>query len=416
MWWNRRKSKAEPVDHPEAAAAETAATDTTPVSSHRTAFIMLGLAGAVVVSFGIAAIAEIFVWSFFALVLTICVYPLRAWLERHGVKRGVATVAVILAVVALLGAFAFAFFFSFAQFLALLPQYTDELQSWASNFGTWLSSLGVGQQQIDEISTWFDPGKVLDVIGGVVGSAAGFVTAAVILLTMLMLMAMDSSPVRTLVRELYPRRPLIATAAFAYTFGVRRYMVVTTFLGIAQGVINWIALVLLGVPGAALWGVLAFLCSFIPNVGYFIAIIPPIVFAALVGGWPLVLAVIVVYGIINAVVQSLVQPRVVGNAVALSQSITFFSVLFWAVVLGPMGAILAIPLTLLVRMLLVDSNPNMTWTRAALGDFDEAKKVMEAEDAAAKAERKLRRHPAASGGSAAAEPGAAAAASDAATS
>ncbi|MFE6254178.1 AI-2E family transporter [Agromyces sp. NPDC057865] len=414
MWWNRRK-QAE-VEPPEPAAPDAPPADTTPVSAHRTAFIMLGLAGAVVVSFGIAAIAEIFIWSFFALVLTICVYPLRSWLERHGIKRGVATVAVILAVVLLLGAFAFAFFFSFAQFLALLPQYTDELQSWASNVGTWLSSLGLGQQQIDEITTWFDPGKILDVIGSVVGSAAGFVTAAVILLTMLMLMAMDSSPVRTLVRELYPRRPLLATAAFAYTIGVRRYMVVTTFLGIAQGVINWIALVLLGVPGAALWGVLAFLCSFIPNVGYFIAIIPPIVFGALVGGWPLVLAVIVVYGIINAVVQSLVQPRVVGNAVALSQSITFFSVLFWAVVLGPMGAILAIPLTLLVRMLLVDSNPNMTWTRAALGDFDEAKKVMEAEDAAAKAERKLRRHPAASGGSAAADPGAAAAATDAAPS
>ena len=80
------------------------------------------------------------------------------------------------------------------------------------------------------------------------------------------------------------------------------------------GTVRTIAL--LGVPGAALWGVLAFLCSFIPNVGYFIAIIPPIVFGALVGGWPLVLAVIVVYGVINAVVQSLVQPRVVGNAVA----------------------------------------------------------------------------------------------------
>lgn len=392
MWWNRRKPAATEPPEPAEAAPEAER-----VSEHRTAFIMLGLAGAVVVAFGLAAIAEIFVWSFFALVLIICVYPLRPLLERHGVKRGVATVAVILTVVVLLGVFAFAFFFSFAQFLALLPQYADEFQSWAENVGAWLSSLGVGQQQISEISAWFDPGKVLDFIGGVVGSAAGFVTAAVILLTMLMLIAMDSSPVRTLVRELYPRKPLLATAAVAYTIGVRRYMVVTTFLGIAQGLINWIALLLLGVPGAALWGVLAFLCSFIPNIGYFIAIIPPIVFAALVGGWPLVLAVIVVYGVINAVVQSLVQPRVVGNAVALSQSITFFSVLFWAVVLGPMGAILAIPLTLLVRMLLVDSNPNMTWIRSAMGDFDEAKKVMQAEDAAAKAERKSRRHPGTAG-------------------
>ncbi|MRG59111.1 AI-2E family transporter [Agromyces sp. CFH 90414] len=387
MWWNRRKGGAKSADAPPPEPAVQAE----PVPSHRAAFILLGLAGAAVASFGLAAIADVFVWSFFALVLTICVYPLRAWLERHGVGRGLATLTVILAVVLLLGTFVFAFFFSFTQFLTLLPQYADELESWAAGVGSWLSGLGFGQAQIDEIVTWFDPGKVLDVIGGVVGSAAGFVTAAVILLTMLLLMAMDSSYARTLVAKIYPTRPVLATASVAYTIGVRRYMVVTTLLGIAQGLINWIALVLLQVPGAALWGVLAFLCSFIPNVGYFIAIIPPIVFAALVGGWPLVIAVIVVYGVINAVVQSVVQPRVVGNAVALSQSITFFSVLFWAVVLGPMGAILAIPLTLLVRMLLVDSNPNAGWMREALGDFDEAKKIMDAEDAASKARRRERK-------------------------
>lgn len=96
------------------------------------------------------------------------------------------------------------------------------------------------------------------------------------------------------------------------------------------------------------------------------------------------------YGIVNAVIQSLIQPRVVGNAVQLSQSLTFFSVLFWAVVLGPMGAVLAIPLILLVRMLVVDSNPNMTWVRPALGDLDEARRIMAAQDAAAKAERRRR--------------------------
>ena len=71
----------------------------------------------------------------------------------------------------------------------------------------------------------------------------------------------------------------------------------------------------------------------------------------------LVIAIIVVYGIVNAVVQSVVQPKVVGNAVALSQTLTFFSVLLWAVVLGAIGTILAIPLTLLFRAILVDSDP-----------------------------------------------------------
>ncbi|PUB20209.1 putative PurR-regulated permease PerM [Promicromonospora sp. AC04] len=392
MWWNRRKPPVETEPGPiSEAGGSQEEVNTTPV--HRTAYIMVGLGGAVVAAFGLAAIGEIFVWSFFALVLTICAYPLRARLEGYGLKRGVATFGVVFAVVLLLAAFFGALFVSFAQFLTLLPQYTDELRSWASDVGAWLTSIGLGQQQADEVSSWFDPDQVLGFIGGIVGSASGFVTAAVILLTMVMLMGMDSSFARPLVRGLYPSRPRLAIAGIAYTTGVRRYMVVTTLLGVAQGVVDWIALTLLGVPGAALWGLLAFLCSFIPNIGYFIAIVPPIVFGALVGGWPLVIAVIVVYGIVNAVIQSLVQPRVVGNAVQLSQSLTFFSVLFWAVVLGPMGAVLAIPLTLLVRMLLVDSNPGMTWVRPALGDIDAARKIMEVEDAAAKAERRSRRNP-----------------------
>ena len=162
-------------------------------------------------------------------------------------------------------------------------------------------------------------------------------------------------------------------------------------LGLAQGLINWFALVLLGVPGAFIWAVLSFLCSFIPNIGYFIAIIPPIIFGGLTGGWPTVVAVIVLYGIVNAGVQSIVQPRVVGNAVALSQSITFFSVLFWAIVLGPTGAILAIPLTLLVRVMLIDTNPRMPWVRPLLGDFVETKAQLATSDAARRTERKARK-------------------------
>lgn len=360
---------------------------------HRTAFILLGLGGATVAAFGLAGIGSIFAISFFALVLTICVYPIRSWLERHGIARGVASVAVILAVVLLLAAFAGALVVSFAQFAALLPQYTPELQSWVDQLGTWLAGLGFGQEQVQSIVSGLDPGAIAGLVGGVLGSAAGVVSGVVILVTMLILMAMDASYAKTLTRGLRVRKPLLAEAAVGYTIGVRRYMVVTTVLGAAQGLVNWIALVILGVPGAPLWGLLAFICSFIPNVGYFIAIVPPIVFGALVGGWPLVIAVIVVYGVVNGIIQSIIQPRVVGNAVALSQSLTFFSVLFWAVVLGPIGAILAIPLTLLVRMLLVDSNPANAWIRPALGDLDEARRIMDAEDAAAKAERRERRHP-----------------------
>jgi predicted PurR-regulated permease PerM len=197
--------------------------------------------------------------------------------------------------------------------------------------------------------------------------------------------------VPTILRQLGRHRPLLSTALGDYARNVRRYMVVTTLLGIVQGVLNGLALVILGVPAALLWGLLSFLCSFIPNIGYFFAIIPPIVFGYFVGGWPTVIAVIIVYTLVNAVVQSIVQPRVVGNAVSLSQSITFFSVLFWAVILGPIGAILAIPLTLLARTVLVDSDEHAQWVRPAIGDTRETRTLMKSADEEAKAARLAKR-------------------------
>lgn len=383
MWWRSKTVPPEPDRDPAPVDAGS--------GDHRNAFIMLGLGGAVVAAFGIAAAASIIAPVFLALILTICVHPLRVALERRGVPRGIATGSVITAVTLLLLAFGYAVLVAFGQFAALLPEFTDEISEWGADVAAWLASIGIGPDDAESLFANFDPSSLIDFVGGLVGGLTGLTAAIVIIFTMLLLMAMDAGYLPTLLRQTRPHRPLLVSALANYGRNVRRYMVVTTMLGLVQGVINWVALILLGVPGAFIWGLLAFLCSFIPNVGYFIAIIPPIIFGGLVGGWPTVIAVIVVYGIVNAIVQSIVQPRVVGNAVALSQTITFFSVLLWAVVLGPIGAILAIPLTLLLRLVLVDANPAMAWIRPLLGELDETKALIAESDAAKKADRKSRR-------------------------
>ncbi|GAA1526063.1 putative PurR-regulated permease PerM [Agromyces terreus] len=387
MWWNRKHPEPEPEhEAPDAAAAAAAATPL-----HRNAFILMGLGGGTLAVIGLAQISSIVAPVFLALVLTICVHPLRVALERRGVPRGIATGAVIVAVVALLLVFGYAVLVALSQFAELLPQFAPEIHAWIAGVGTWLASVGIDSAEISAALGSFDVGQIAQVVWGLAGGLVGLTSTFVIIFTMLLLMAMDAALLPAALRQIETRRPLFVRAVADYASNVRRYMVVTTALGIAQGLINWVVLEVLGVPGAFIWGLLSFICSFIPNVGYFIAIIPPIVFGALTGGWQTVIAVIVLYGIVNAGVQSIVQPRVVGNAVALSQTITFFSVLFWAIVLGPTGAILAIPLTLLVRLLLIDTNPRMPWVRPLLGDLDEAKASLATSDAARRAARRAKK-------------------------
>lgn len=350
--------------------------------------ILLALAGATVAAFGLAAISSVSGPVLFSLVLTITVQPVRVALEKRGVPRGIATVIVIFAVFGLLAGFFAALFLALGQFASLLPQFGPQLQEFANSLGGVLERIGFGPQQVTDIVEGFDPSAILDIIGGFLGGVGGLIFWMVTVLTTLLLMAMDGTYLPALLRQLRGTRPYMVDAVGVFAHGVRRYMAVTTGLGIAQGLFNWIALAILGVPGAALWGLLSFLCSFIPNIGYFIAIIPPIVFGALVGGWQTVIWVIVIYGVINAVVQSVVQPRIVGNAVLLNQTITFVSVLFWAIILGPIGAIIAIPMTLLVRMLLIDSDPKAKWWRPLTGDIDETRTRLRNEDVQRKAERR----------------------------
>lgn len=360
-------------------------------SVHRGTAILVGLAAATVTLIGISGIRDILAPVLLALVLTICAHPVRTSLEKRGVSRGIATGSVILVVFALLAAFVYGAIVAVAQFATLLPTYAGELESLGASIANALAKLGIGPDQIQSIINGFSPSSILTYFTGILGSVFGITGFLVIVLTMLILMSADAAAVPTILIQLGRRRPHLVDALRSYASNVRRYMVVTTVLGVAQGVLNALALLLLHVPGALLWGVLAFLCSFIPNIGYFFALIPPLFFGFLVGGWSTAIAIVIIYGVINAVVQTIVQPRVVGNAVSLSQTITFFSVLFWAVIIGPIGAILAIPLTLFMRTILIDADPTIQWMRPAIGVTPETRQMMKAAAAAAKSDRQAKR-------------------------
>ena len=356
----------------------------------RSAIILLTLACATVVAFGIAAMRGVVTPVFFAFVLTLCVHPLRRWMQAHGVPRGLATGSTIAAVFALLAGFAAVLVASLAQFSALLPQYAPQLAELGASITQRLESVGFGPEQTQAVVDGFTPGRIIGFLAGVLGNITSIVGGLVVILTMLILMAVDGSRMPALLTHLNYHRPDLVTAFNGFGGGVRRYMIATTVLGVAQGLFNWLVLVLLQVPGALLWGLLSFICSFIPNIGYFIAIIPPLFFGFLTGGWPTVLAVIVIYGGINSVIQSIVQPKYVGNAVALSETLTFASVLFWALILGPVGAILAVPLTLLARTILLDSDPAIAWWRPLTGDKKDLESLLKQEDDAIRARRARR--------------------------
>ena len=132
-------------------------------------------------------------------------------------------------------------------------------------------------------------------------------------------------------------RPRIAEALGHFAWGTRQYLLVTTVFGLIVAVLDTIALAILGIPLAITWGLLSFITNYIPNIGFILGVIPPALLGLLTGGPKLMVIVIVVYCVLNTVIQSVIQPRFIGDAVGLSVTVTFVVLFFWSWLLGQPG-------------------------------------------------------------------------------
>ena len=130
------------------------------------------------------------------------------------------------------------------------------------------------------------------------------------------------------------------------------------------------ALGVLGVPMAVTWGLRSFITNYIPNIGFFVGLIPPALLALVDSGPWTALWVIVAYVVLNFVIQTLIQPKFTGDAVGLNTTTTFLSLMFWSQVIGALGTILAVPLTLFVKAMLIDSDPRARWVSIFLSAGD----------------------------------------------
>ncbi len=330
--------------------------------------IILGMAAGVVVAGGIHAIPNILGPVFMAVVLVVTVDPIRSGLIRRGAPKWLATLAVVLGIYAIvIGLFAAAII-GIAQLAALLPQYADQLQSQLDGLKSWLSSMGVTQADVQKAVSGIDKSSILSAAGALLDSIKGIFSSVFFLIVLVIFMGVDGSVFNDRMVSRRPGREPVLTALGTFALGTRKYFAVATIFGGIVAILDGAALVILGIPAAGLWALLAFVTNYVPNVGFLIGLVPPALLGLLVGGPTLMITVIVVYCVLNFIIQSVLQPKFVGDAVGLTTTVSFLSLIVWAYLLGPIGAILAIPASLLFKALLIDVDPDARWLQLFLGD------------------------------------------------
>ena len=330
--------------------------------------IILGLAATVVVAAGIHQVPGIVAPISLAVVLTVTVYPIRGWMIRKGAARWLAGLTVVLVIFGILIGLILGLVLGVAQLATLLPQYSTEIQQDITNFETWLGGFGISQSDIKSMTSNISSSSIISAVEAVLGSITSALSGLLLVLVLVIFMGLDGALFGPRRDRLKAGHEPVLGALGKFAQGTRRYFGVATVFGGIVAVLDGIGLLILGIPAAGLWALLAFITNYVPNVGFIIGLIPPALMGLVTGGPTLMVEVILLYSVLNLIIQSVIQPKFVGDAVGLTTTMSFLSLIVWAYLLGPLGAILAIPASLLFKAVLLDVDPTARWLQLFFGD------------------------------------------------
>ena len=324
--------------------------------SGRLVIYLVGAACIFVILFGIRGSAYIINPILLAAVITITVLPVPSRLTKRGMPGWLALVLTILMVVLVLATVILTAFFSITGLADQLPQYIAGAseQSLISGLATTLSGADTTSAHLSIQISQITRGMLESVINVLV--ELGW--ALVIFFFMISAAIALPAPSRL---GLDPNNPTIGKVSHL-TEDVRKYVSVLTVINFLVGLGDTIFLLILGVDYAVLWGLLAWFMGYIPSIGFIIALIPPVFLAYAQYGLQTALVVLVGYILINGGVQNFIQPKLMGQRLNISPVVVFISLFVWGYLLGGIGAILAVPLTMLVLIIMENFEGTRTLT------------------------------------------------------
>ena len=223
---------------------------------------------------------------------------------------------------------------------------------------------------LKEVTDVLDTSRLVMVAQTILGQLTSASAMLGVMAMVVVFLMFDTAKIEIRTAALGVLKPGMASAMVSFCEAVRSYWMVSTVFGLIVAVINAVTLWYLDVPMAITWGVVSFITNYIPNIGFVLGVVPPAILGLVDSGPWTALWVVLSYVAANFVIQSLIQPKFTGDAVGLNTTTTFLCLLFWSTVIGAMGTILAVPLTLFVKALLIDSDPRSRWVGIFLSAGD----------------------------------------------
>ena len=327
-------------------------------------FLIIGASFTIIIA-GMRAAQVILVPFLLSIFIAIISSPLLFWFRRKGLPLGIALTLVIIIVLGvglLVGVLVGT---SLNDFSESLPFYQERIQEKTAAIFTLLEKLGITLSD-KLILEFIDPGAAMKLASKMLTSLGNVLSNAFLILLTVIFILLEAATFPSKLSTAFGGSKISTDYLDSFTTNINRYMVIKTLMSLGTGMLVSIWLAILGVDYPILWGVLAFMFNYVPNIGSIIAAIPAILLAYIqIGGMTALLAT-AGYVVFNVVVGNVIEPRFMGRGLGLSTLVVFLSLVFWGWVLGPVGMVLSIPLTMTLKIALSSSEETL-WISTFLG-------------------------------------------------
>jgi len=339
----------------------------------KTLRLLIGLA-----CFGVAVVTlqpfvTLFNSAFLALIIVLSVAPALYWLKDKGLPNWLAFLLTLFAIIAAVVLLVLFLAFSFGQLAEAVPRYTAQLDAAKDSFARQIADFGIEPAPFQTFLDRIESQKLLNLVGDFLAGLIATISDVVLVVFIIAFLLVESFALPARLNKLAQFGAERWDRAAKFGADTRRYVVITTYVGAVTGFGNAVLLLILGVDFAVLWGVVAFLLSYIPVVGFWLALIPPFILALLEFGLPTALIVLAGFVLINGSAENIVKPKLMGEGLDLAPSVVFLSLIFWSTILGPLGAILALPMTMAVKQLILQADEQNRWLAALISSVDAKK-------------------------------------------
>ena len=318
---------------------------------------LLGGASFVIIIRGMQVAASIVNSFLLALIITITVTPLLNWLICRGVTKWLALSLTILVVV-LVGSTFIAFLgVSVAKFSELLPTYKPRLIELEQSLNSFLESKNIYLSDIFALEI-FSPESFFRAIANLISTLARALSASLLLLLIVVFMLIEAVVFPLKLKRIFNTDSILLKKFAEFNLSLRSYVWITTCTGLMEAIAYLLLMLFFGIKLAVFWSTLFFLLNFIPEVGFFLAAIPPLLLTILQLDASKALLIFLGFYLIDTLADKVIKPHFMHQELDISPLVIILSIIWWGWVLGATGVLVAVPLTLMIKKLVLESSEN----------------------------------------------------------